>query len=137
MSDLTDFYDTPTLSDGFGSTAFGRPNPHRGLDFPHTLGQRVPALLGGKVVTSEWHSVLGNIVQVQQDDGRFVGYRHLRSAAPRAALGSRVEQGTIIGEVSDTGSAADGYHLCTTNSSNARGVYGESGVTDPWPWIKH
>lgn len=135
MADLS-FYNNPDLADGFGSTAGGRPNPHRGLDFPHALGTPVPAYSPGVVVTSEWNNALGNIVQVRGDNGRYVGYRHLRSAAPRLPVGARVEVGTIVGQVSDTGSAAFGYHLCTTNSSNARGVYGESGVSDPWPYIQ-
>lgn len=135
--DIKDFWDSPTLSDGFGSEAYPRTNPHRGVDLPHALGTPVPSLAGGFVTHSQWSSVLGNIVQVKHDDGRFVGYRHLRSAAARVAFGARVEKGTIIGQVSDTGSAAYGYHLCTTNSSNDRGVFGESGVVDPWPWIKH
>lgn len=135
--DIKEFWDGPTLTDGFGSTAYPRKNPHRGVDLPHALGTPVPSLSGGFVVHSQWSSVLGNVVQVKHDDGRFVGYRHLRSAAPRVAFGERVEKGTIIGQVSDTGSAAYGYHLCTTNSSNDRGVFGESGVVDPWPWIKY
>ena len=136
MSALEDFYRNPDLKDGFGSTLGGRPNPHRGLDFAQGLGKPIPALGAGVVVNSEWSASLGNIVQVRQDDGRFVGYRHMRSSAPRVAFGVRINKGDIVGQVSDTGSAAQGYHLCTTNSSNARGVFGEEGVTDPWPWIE-
>lgn len=135
MTDLS-FYNNPDLADGFGSTAGGRPNPHRGLDFPHALGTPVPAYSPGVVVTSEWSNALGNVVQVKGDNGRFVGYRHLRTAAARAKVGDRIEVGTIVGQVSDTGSAANGYHLCTTNSSNAGGVFGLSGVVDPWPYIQ-
>ncbi|BDZ66281.1 M23 family metallopeptidase [Agromyces mangrovi Wang et al. 2018] len=136
MGALTDFYRNPTLSDGFGSTLPPRTNPHRGLDFPHALGTPVPAYSPGVVVTSQEHPVLGVIVQVKGRNGRFVGYRHLRRSAPRLDVGARVRAGTIIGQVSDTGSAAHPFHHCTTNSSNARGVFGELGVEDPWPFIQ-
>lgn len=135
MANLS-FYRDPTLSDGFGSRLAPRKNPHKGLDFPHALGTPVPAYSAGVVVTSEENPALGCIVQVKGDDGRFVGYRHLRRSAPRLQVGARVKVGTIIGQVSDTGKAAFGYHLCTTNSSNARGVFGETGVADPWPYIQ-
>ena len=134
---LATFYANPTLSDGFGSTAGGRLNPHRGLDIPHPLGTPVPALAAGVVTLSTWHAGLGNIIEIRHDDGRHTGYRHLRTAAPRAAVGRRVTAGETIAQVSDTGSLADGYHLCTTNASRPGGVYGDPDlVTDPWPWIK-
>lgn len=139
MGYIEDFYRNPTLSDGFGSTKGGRLNPHRGLDFPHGLGKVVPSLGAGVVVIQEWSAGLGQIVEVQQDDGRFVGYRHLRTTGgPHVHVGQRVAKGQKIGEVSDTGEWAYGYHLCTTNGSAKGAVFGSpSLVSDPWPWIQH
>ena len=138
MQTLANFYDGADLADGFGSTAGDRANAHRGLDIPHALGEPVPALAAGVVISSSWNSALGNIVEVRQDDGRFVGYRHLRTAAPRVSAGQRVAAGDYIGQVSDTGSAANGYHLCTTNATGPGGVLGSPAlVVDPWPWIQH
>lgn len=136
MGYIEDFYSNPTLSDGFGSIE-GRSNPHRGLDFPHGLGAAVPALMGGTVVIREWHNGLGQIVEIHQDDGRFAGYRHLRTTGgPWVSEDDRVETGQKIGEVSDTGMWAFGYHLCHTNGSAKGSVYGNSTVSDPWPYIQ-
>lgn len=139
MSYTEDFYSNADLDDGFGSEKGNRSNPHRGLDVPAPLGAPVPALQGGVVVIQEWHDGLGNIVEVQQDDGRFAGYRHMRSTGgPWVHVGQRVEMGDKIGEVSDTGEWAEGYHLCHTNGSAQGAVYGSpSLVSDPWAWIKH
>lgn len=132
---LAAFYNNPDLEDGFGSRT-NRPNPHYGLDFAKGLGTPVPSLVGGRVVTSQWSAALGNVVEIKGDDGRYYGYRHLRTSAPRVGVGVRVEAGSIIGQVSDTGSAARGYHLCTTNASAEDGVFGSDACVDPWPWIQ-
>lgn len=129
---LSEFYSNPDLSDGFLSTQ-ERANPHRGLDFPHASGTPIPALLGGVVVVSEWSHSLGFVVEVLQDDGRYVGYRHLlENGLP---VGHRVKQSDTIGYVGNTGSTSRGSHLCTTNSSTLGGVFGEGGLADPWPYI--
>lgn len=139
MGYIEDFYRNPDLADGFGSTAGGRSNPHRGLDHPKGLGASVPSLAAGVVVDVSSSKTLGNVVEVRHDDGMFAGYRHLRSSGgPHVRVGQRVEKGTKIGEVSDTGTAAFGYHLCQTIGTAKGAVYGvPSLVVDPWPWVQH
>lgn len=137
---LERFYKNPTLTDGFGSTKPPRVNPHRGLDFIHPLGAEVLALQDGLVVIQEFSEMLGQIVEIRHDsDGRFTGYRHMRTTGgPWVRKGQRVKKGEKIGEVSDTGYSAYGYHLCTTNSAAQGGVYGYTtrGLADPWPYIQ-
>ena len=139
MGYIEDFYRNPDLGDGFGSTRGGRSNPHRGLDHPKGLGAAVPSLAAGVVVDVSYSRPLGNVVEVRHDDGMCAGYRHLRSAGgPHVRVGQRVERGTKIGEVSDTGTAAAGYHLCQTIGTAEGAVYGVPAlVTDPWPWVQH
>lgn len=127
------FYAHPDLQDGFGSR-IARVRPHTGLDFPHPGGTEIPALTGGVVTISEWTSDLGWIVEVRQDDGRFVGYRHLLTKG--LSKGSRVEESDTIGVVGNTGSSSRGNHLCTTNSTTSGGVYGIGVEEDPWPHIQ-
>lgn len=86
------------------------------------------------MVTSEWDTGLGWIVEVRQDDGRYVGYRHLLQ--PGVPVGARVETADVIGFVGDTGYSSDGNHLCTTNSPLPGGVFGGGTGEDPWPYIQ-
>lgn len=131
---MTNFYADPTLEDGFGSTAPWRSNPHRGLDFPHRWGTPIPSLNAGTVTLSEYSDWLGWVVEVAGDDGYHPGYRH--QASQGLAVGTRVEVGDTIGRVGDTGSTADGAHLCLTIGTGPGAVYGVPGlVIDPWPYI--
>ena len=132
---MLSFYSKPDLADGFGSV-LNRSSPHKGLDFPHAAGTPIPAYMSGVVTVSEWSNALGNIVEIRGDDGRYVGYRHMADNS-RVLKGTRLNVGGIVGEVGDTGSSAFGFHLCTTNSSAPRGVFGEGPVTDPWPFIQN
>lgn len=131
---MNDFYAHPTLEDGFGSTAPWRSNPHRGLDFPHRWGTPIPSLNAGTVTISEYSDWLGWVVEVAGDDGYHPGYRH--QASQGLAVGTRVEVGDTIGHVGDSGSTADGAHLCLTIGTGPGAVYGVPGlVIDPWPYI--
>lgn len=131
---MNDFYSQPTLSDGFGSTAGGRPNPHRGLDFPHAWGTPIPSLNSGIVTISEYSDWLGWIVEVTGDDGKYPGYRH--QSTQGLPVGTRVEVGDTIGYVGDTGTTAKGSHLCLTIGTGPGAIFGAPGlVIDPWPYI--
>ena len=134
---IANFYANPDLDDGFGSTKGNRKNPHRGLDFPRGLGVPVPALGDGTVITQAYSTELGNVVEVAYDNGVFMGYRHMRTTGgPHVYVGQRVTRGDKIGEVSDTGNTAYGYHLCTTAAYTSGSVWGFPGRNvDPWPII--
>lgn len=130
-----DFYTNPDLADGFGSTAGGRANPHRGLDFSRLRDTLIPSYVAGTVVINEWSAVLGWILEVKTPLGRFVGFRHMLHQSP-FAVGAEVKVGQGVGFVGNTGSASMGFHLCTTNASGKGGVHGSpSLLTDPWPYI--
>ena len=134
---IKEFYSKYDTQDGFGSTAGNRTNPHRGGDVVWAEGTPIPALTPGTVITSEWHKVLGWIVEVRDAFGIYVGYRHMRSQGLR--VGSTVAQGQIVGFVGSTGTASTGPHVCITCASGAGGVFGVVGlVFDPYPYIlKH
>lgn len=129
-----DFYADPDLADGFGSTAGNRLNAHFGLDFAHAAGTAIPSYVAGTVVTNQWSSALGWVLEVEAV-GRFIGVRHMKTQSP-LKVGTAVALGQTVGPVGNTGSASNGNHLCTTNASRKGGVFGTAYCSDPWPFIK-
>lgn len=132
---IQEFYSDPHLdtADGFGSLAGGRTNPHRGLDVNGWgTGTDVPNLYAGTVSRSEWQSGLGNVVCVAADAGFYVGYAHLDSRY--VGEGERVDAGTIVGALGNTGSLSFGAHTHVTVSYDSNNP--SSGPTvDPYPFI--
>lgn len=124
-------FPTSTITSRFGETA-GRTNPHRGVDYAPG-GPPAPSIVTGRVVRSEWHSGLGNIVVIRNDvDGYYIGYAHLLERW--VSVGTRVVPGQMIGVVGATGTLQNGRHLHFTvsNSSDHPAV---GGVIDPIAYI--
>lgn len=133
---IQDFYaeEHLDLADGFGSLAGGRTNPHRGLDVNGwATGTPVPALYGGTVARSEYQGGLGNVVCVRTDEGVFEGSCHLDERY--VSVGDRVEAGTIIGTLGNTGSLSFGAHTHKTISPSSDDP-GSGQVVDPLPYIR-
>lgn len=132
---IQDFYSEDHLdtADGFGSLAGNRTNPHRGLDVNGWgTGTDVPNLYAGTVSRSEWQSGLGNVVCVAADAGFYVGYAHLDERYVNE--GDRVDAGTIVGALGNTGSLSYGAHTHVTVSYDSNNP--SSGpVVDPYPFI--
>jgi murein DD-endopeptidase MepM/ murein hydrolase activator NlpD len=91
---------------------------HEGNDIFAEPGTPIVAVLGGRVENLGWTFYSGWRVGVRGDDGRYWFYAHMRRFAPGLAIGDRVEPGTLLGEVGNTGYGAvpghDGeftYHL--------------------------
>lgn len=91
---------------------------HEGNDIFAEPGTPIVAVLGGQVENLGWTFYSGWRVGVRGDDGRYWFYAHMRRFAPGLSVGDRVEAGTVLGEVGNTGYGAvpghDGeftYHL--------------------------
>ena len=93
-------YDLGTLENGFGG---GR--GHQGQDILTACGTPVVAARAGKVTVARWHDAAGNFAVVESRDGSNQVYMHLVAPA-RVAPGDRVEAGTRIGRVGQTGRAS-------------------------------
>lgn len=133
---IQDFYadEHLALDDGFGSTLPPRTSPHRGLDVNrHPTGTEIPALYSGTVVRSEYQSGLGNVVCVQTDRGFYEGNSHLTDRW--VGVGDRVEAGTIIGTLGNTGTLSSGAHLHKTISPSSNDP-SRGAVVDPLPYIR-
>ena len=70
------------------------------IDAP--LGAPVRAVYDGRVVYSGWYKGYGNLVIIDHGGGHHTLYGHLLAIS--RARGESVTQGTVIGEVGDTGS---------------------------------
>lgn len=85
-----------------------RPSHHEGLDFVAPVGAPVVATAPGVVTRSEWSGAYGNWVEVAHAQGFHSRYAHLSQR--KVAEGDRIERGTEIGALGNTGRST-GPHL--------------------------
>lgn len=100
---------------------------HSGTDWAMPDGTPIPAIAKGTVKFVGESKILGHVI-VQSAMSKigivwYIGYCHLKKA-PTLKVGDKVEQGTTIGLVGNTGSASSGPHLHATLSRKIKGVFG-------------
>ena len=111
--------------------------PHSGVDFAMPEGTPIPALDRGTIVLQQWSNILGNVSVLRvlgydpagdkkKKELFYIGYCHL--AEPGLPVGTKVNEGDIIGKVGNTGSASTGAHLHATVSKEVKGVFGPTSV---------
>jgi murein DD-endopeptidase MepM/ murein hydrolase activator NlpD len=84
---------------------------HEGNDLFAEPGTPIRAVLTGHVEAMGWTFYSGWRVGVRGTDGRYWFYAHMRAFAPGLSIGDRVEAGTQLGEVGNTGyGARPGHH---------------------------
>ena len=110
-----------TLGDLYGSTE-GRPNAHRGLDFPVKSGSRIRSVEAGIVTANGWSDVLGNYIIVLDKHGIYWGYNHMAKPS-KLKVNKLVRKGSSLGFVGSTGSASTGAHLHLTASKLPNGNF--------------
>jgi murein DD-endopeptidase MepM/ murein hydrolase activator NlpD len=76
---------------------------HEGTDVFAEPGTPVRAIAPGRIENAGWLFYSGWRIGVRGDDGRYWFYAHMSEFAPGMTEGSRVEAGTIIGNVGNTG----------------------------------
>lgn len=109
---------TPSLTPtrGWRTSTFGfRTDPytglrqmHAGLDISANIGTRVIASASGVVSWAGPQNAYGNLVAIDHGQGLSTRYAHLSKISLK--VGDRVERGTLIGEVGNTGRST-GPHL--------------------------
>jgi murein DD-endopeptidase MepM/ murein hydrolase activator NlpD len=121
---------------GTGTAAFGGGRNHEGQDVFAKCGTPLVAAEAGVVTTNKFHARAGNYLVIDVDGGTHDEmYAHLKAPA-LPPLGARVEAGTPIGEVGDTG-RADGCHLHFEYwDGNWQGVGGAGKPVDPLATLK-
>jgi murein DD-endopeptidase MepM/ murein hydrolase activator NlpD len=88
---------------------YGRVKPHRGTDFPASIGTDIISTANGTVVESRRRGGNGNYVKVKHNSTYSTQYLHMRKRLVK--VGDFVKQGDVIGTVGMTGSTA-GPHVC-------------------------
>lgn len=76
---------------------------HEGNDIIAEPGTPILSVTGGYVEQMGWLFYSGWRIGIRGDDGRYWFYAHLRRYAPGLGEGDRVEAGTVLGEVGNTG----------------------------------
>lgn len=104
----------PRVTSGF---SFRRVHPvlkrvraHRGVDYGAPTGAPVLTVASGTVIKAGWIGGGGRSVFVRHDNGFETRYLHLSRIAPGIRVGSRLQQGELIGRVGATG-LVTGPHL--------------------------
>lgn len=86
----------------------GRSALHTGLDFPATPGTAIFAAAGGVVVTQEFQSEYGNMIEI--DHGNDLISRYAHTSKVYVKKGDLIKRGQKIAEVGNTGRST-GPHL--------------------------
>ena len=94
------------VSSGFGRRGFG--SWHCGVDIQAPQGRPIRAAAAGTVLFSGWQSSYGWVVKIAHADGFTTIYAHNLKNSVKA--GDRVQRGTVIGAVGQTG-RANASHL--------------------------
>ena len=81
---------------------------HRGLDFGRSLGTDVYSVAKGVVITTKYHSLFGNLVEIDHGHGLISQYAHLSEIIVHP--GDSVDAGAIVGYTGSTGRST-GAHL--------------------------
>jgi murein DD-endopeptidase MepM/ murein hydrolase activator NlpD len=101
---------------------------HEGIDIFAKKGTPVIASTEGLVIRRGENSLGGNVVWVLGPGGHHHYYAHLDQAA-NVEVGERVQAGTVLGHVGNTGNAR------TTPPHLHYGVYADEGPINPYPLL--
>ena len=81
---------------------------HEGLDITAEKGTPILSMTAGRVEAMGWTFYSGDRVGIRGEDGRYYFYAHLSAYAP-LDVGDRVEPGTPLGRVGNTGYGPPGH----------------------------
>lgn len=84
--------------------------PHYGIDYSAPIGTPVMTIGSGVVILKGYSGSAGNWIKIKHAANFVTSYMHLNRFAKGISLGSRVQQGQVIGFVGSTGYST-GAHL--------------------------
>ncbi len=108
---------------------------HEGNDIVAEEGTPILSMGPGVVEAVGWTFYSGTRVGVRGTDGKYYFYAHLSTVASGIRVGSRVEAGTMLGAVGNTGYGDPGHedefppHLHV-------GIEGPAGWENPYPLMR-
>lgn len=128
-------YGPASFVDTFGA-ARATTGWHHGQDIFAPLGAPVLALTRGTLFSVGWNDVGGNRLWLRDPYGTEYYYAHMLAFAPAAVNGARVEPGTVIGFVGNTGDAqGTPFHLHLEIHPAALKPKGYDGVISPYRFL--
>lgn len=83
---------------------------HNGVDYGAPVGTPIRSTGAGRIVERRWKGGYGRTVVIRHQQRYTTLYAHMSRFAPHQGVGSRVEQGEVIGYVGSTGRST-GPHL--------------------------
>ncbi|MDP4008479.1 MAG: peptidoglycan DD-metalloendopeptidase family protein [Candidatus Peregrinibacteria bacterium] len=87
-----------------------RTTTHLAIDYAAASGTPIKAVGNGTITAYGWNGGFGNYVDIRHNDTYQTQYAHLSAYAKGLGVGSRVNQGDVIGYVGSTGFST-GPHL--------------------------
>lgn len=102
-----------TVNSEFGNRIHpitGGKKQHKGIDIRAPQGTPIVAAADGIITRRDFSQSYGNVIYIKHDDGNVTRYAHMSSFQPGFSVGSRVNQGDLIGYVGSTGNST-GPHL--------------------------
>jgi len=110
---------------------------HEGTDIFAEPGTPIRAVLGGRVEQIGWLFYSGWRIGIRGDDGRYWFYAHMRRFEPGLDLGDRVDAGTVIGELGNTGYGPRPGHFDEFTYHLHLGIQERDGTwSNPYPLMK-
>lgn len=109
------------------------PHLHKGTDIFADFGTPIVASGPGTLTNLSRTGSGGNAIWVAGDDGNTFYYAHMLKFADGVQMGQRVEKGTVLGEVGDSGNAEGGaphlhFQIHPPIRSRSKGIV-QSGVS--------
>jgi murein DD-endopeptidase MepM/ murein hydrolase activator NlpD len=108
---------TKPVNDGYITSPYGnrirngKTEFHPGLDIgSKEVNATIKAYKAGTIATYGYSSTFGYRAWIKHDDGIYCVYAHMSSLAPHLKVGDRIEEGTNLGIMGNTGLSA-GIHL--------------------------
>ena len=110
---------------------------HEGVDVYAEPGTPIRSITGGRVENIGWTFYSGWRVGVRGDDGRYWFYAHMQRFAPGLGEGKRVEAGTPLGEVGNTGYGEEPGHADEFSHHLHLGIQERDGSwSNPYPLLR-
>ena len=109
---------------------------HHGNDIFARLGAPVLAVTSGELFLVGWNTLGGHRLWLRDDAGNEYYYAHLSAYSPVAVNGARVEAGTVLGFVGESGAAGGVPHLHFEVHPAALLGLGYDGVINPYSYLR-
>ena len=109
----------------------GKMAVHQGIDIMAKRGSHMVSPVSGTVVSMDYSNISGNYIKIRDAKGNIHFMGHMNALSRNLQAGSRVNAGTFVGTVGNTGNARDTsphvhYEIRARNGNRI----------NPYPWLR-